>query len=78
MATHPYQPGLLFFSPGLDDENTNILPPPPESDNSEFTAIQNKKERADRIARALTAGVEGADTNRLAQLILEGLRGEDI
>ena len=68
----------VFPPPGDDDYPGTPVLPLPDPDNSVFNRIRDKRERAQAIARALTAGVEGADPKQLAPFVYDGLCGNDI
>ena len=77
MPVMPWQHLLPFSDSSADDPSPTRLPTS-DADNSSIMSIQDPAERAQAIARALTAGVKGADSKRLARSILDGIRGDDI
>lgn len=76
MPVMPWQ-HLLPFSDSTADESDSVAPVP-EADNSSIMNIHDPAERAEAIARALAAGVKGADPKQLARSVFDGLRGDDI
>ncbi len=70
---------LLPYDHSDDEQDPSAeVAPPATGDNSAIMRIKDQKERAQAIARALSAGVKGADPKKLALLVLDGLLGEDI
>lgn len=61
------------------DEDDDALEPAPPADNS-FCChpTDDLPTRALIVARALSAGIKGANPKQLAASVLEGLRHEDI
>lgn len=78
MSSIPWQYLLSFHNP---DDVDHRAPNPVtrlEADNSPIMSIQDPVERAQAIARALTAGVKGADPKQLARSVLDGILGYDV
>lgn len=77
VSSHTWQL-LLPFASHDDEPPATDVAPWPEADNSAFNEIEDPTARAHAIARALTAGVEGADPKSLAGFVLSGIRRDDV
>lgn len=77
VSSHTWQLLLPYGGPSEDSPAVDTAPWP-EADNSAFNEIEDPTARAHAIARALTAGVEGADPKNLAGFVLSGIRRDDV
>lgn len=77
MPPVPWQYLLPFSGSDDDDQSNKPAPPISDSDNSSILGIADPKERAEQIARALAAGMPGANIKTLAASVLDGILGRD-
>lgn len=75
----PWQTLLPFsYQDDSGDQPRKPVVAAPDADNSAIMGIRDPKARAEAIARALAAGVKGADPKQLARSVEEGERHDDV